>query len=144
MTLPTYAACSQSSWLATGRSTFSTRSPNPLVRTESDRVGATVNWYEATFGSMGCQVKVEARSNVHGEPVFAATPFVLIGSQSVLFWFPNSGGEPTEFLDGTEDDALAQAATFLTERLGHQNSRFTKAPDQTSPVVLKPLKLRSN
>ncbi|MGH9313498.1 MAG: hypothetical protein ACRD09_01715 [Vicinamibacterales bacterium] len=118
--------------------------PTRRLGRKSDSVEDAVNSYEATFGSMVCHVNVEARSNVHGEPVSAATPFVLIGGQSVLYWFPNSAGEPTEFLDGTEDDALAQAAKFLTERLGHQNSRFTKAPDRTSPVVLKPLKLRSN
>jgi hypothetical protein len=95
--------------------------------------------FEATFGSMECHVRVEPRSNERGEMMFAATPFVISRDRNLFNWFPDSAGAPIEFLAGGEDAALACAATFLTVRFGSQHAEFVKAPERSTPVVLKPL-----
>jgi hypothetical protein len=100
-----------------------------------------VPFYEATFGAMVCIVRVEARADGQGKTRFVATPFLHIDGQDALYWFPNEADEPSEIDAGTEEEALAQATTFLTDRFGHQNARFTKT--QARPFPLKPLGRRS-
>jgi hypothetical protein len=102
-----------------------------------------VNAWEATFGATRCHVRVEARSTAGPQPVFAATPFVIAKDPNVFYWCADEAGEPVQFLDGTEDRALARAATFLVERFGQQGGRFARAPERSAPVVLKPLTRQS-
>jgi hypothetical protein len=101
--------------------------------------------YCATFGSVSCEIEVQAAASAHGGPVFTAEAFVLEQDGDVLRPIYKAGADHAVELPASDaDGAVQRMAGLLSATLGRMTAAPSLCPPRRSPqMVGKPYYLGS-
>lgn len=73
--------------------------------------------YCATFGALSCEIEVEAKPTVGGQPVYVASAFISEDDGDTLRPV-YKGGRPVELPQADEASAVNRLAAFLERKIG--------------------------
>jgi hypothetical protein len=101
--------------------------------------------YVATFGTVPCEIEVQAAVSFHGGPVFTAEAFVSEQDGDVLRPIHKAGADLQLELPASDvDGAVMRMADYLAESFGRMTAApKLRAPHPSPQVVGKPYYLAS-